>query len=334
MRKRISALVHLIVMGWLLGAGIASAAPHKVRLAVGGQGLFYYLPLTLTQSLGYFRDAGLDVQIADFPGGAKALQALMGGSAEVVAGSFEHVVTMRARGQALTAFSLIARYPAIVLAVHKDFTTYRGPADLAGHVVGLTAPGSSTHLFLNNLLHGAGVAATAVPVLGVGAGASAVAALRHGDIDALVHLDPVIEELVSAGDVRVVVDTRTPEGAAVVYGGTYLAACLYSTEAYIKANPAIIEALATAQARALRWAAAASDEEIMNAVPAAQWQRDREAWRRALARNRAIWSPDGRLDPEGARHVLVTLSRFERQVAEARIDPTELLLEPTQQAGK
>ena len=46
----------------------------KVSIAVGGKNLFYYLPLTVAEQLGYFRDEGLQVEISDFAGGAKALQ--------------------------------------------------------------------------------------------------------------------------------------------------------------------------------------------------------------------------------------------------------------------
>ena len=59
-------------------------------LAVGGKAAFYYLPLTIAEQLGYFKDEGLDVEISDFAGGAKALQALVGGSADVVSGAYEH----------------------------------------------------------------------------------------------------------------------------------------------------------------------------------------------------------------------------------------------------
>lgn len=323
-----------VLLACLLGVGgAARAAPIEVRLAVGGKGLFYYLPLTVAESRGYFTEAGLAVEIADFPGGAKALQALVGGSADVVAGSFEHVVNMRARGQALRAFSLIARYPAIVLAVRADFNAYQTPADLAGRVVGLTAPGSSTHLFLNKLLADAGVPSSAVSVLGVGAGASAVAAMRRGEIDALVHLDPVIEELDAAGAIRVVIDTRTEAGAAQIYGGPYHAACLYTTDTYLQQNPDIIRRLAEAQARALRWMAEASNEDIMAAIPPELWQRNRAAYARALAKNRAIWSTDGQLGQSGARNVLETLARFEPFVADANVDVDALMVNPTAAEG-
>ena len=45
----------------------------KVRLAVGGQNQMVYLPTTLAQELGYYKDEGLDVELQDHAGGATAI---------------------------------------------------------------------------------------------------------------------------------------------------------------------------------------------------------------------------------------------------------------------
>jgi len=50
----------------------------KVSIAVGGKSGFYYLPLTIAERLNYFKEEGLDVEISDFDGGSKALQAVVG----------------------------------------------------------------------------------------------------------------------------------------------------------------------------------------------------------------------------------------------------------------
>ena len=65
----------------------------KLSIAVGGKSLFYYLPLTIADRQGYFKAEGLDVEINDFPGGARALQALLGGSVDVVSGAYEHTIS-------------------------------------------------------------------------------------------------------------------------------------------------------------------------------------------------------------------------------------------------
>ena len=46
-----------------------------VHIAVGGRTALYYLPLTLTERLGYFKDEGLNLRISDFPGGTRSLEA-------------------------------------------------------------------------------------------------------------------------------------------------------------------------------------------------------------------------------------------------------------------
>src|SRR3989442_3750222 len=89
----------------------------KVRLAVGGKPALFYLPLTVTERLGYFRDAGLEVEISDFPGGARALQALIGGSADVVTGAYDHTVQMQAKNQPIVAVVQLGDFPGYVLAV-------------------------------------------------------------------------------------------------------------------------------------------------------------------------------------------------------------------------
>lgn len=309
-------------------AAAAEVAPEKptLTLAVGGKGLFYYLPLVVAEAKGYFRDAGLDVDIVDFPGGAKSLQALVGGSADVAAGSFEHVVNMRARGQDLQAIALLARYPAIVLALPpKDAASFKDATSLRGRKVGITAPGSSTHLFLNNVLTRAGVPIAEVPVIGVGAGAGAIAAMRRGDIDALVHLDPVIRQLEAAGAAKVVIDTRTLAGAEAVYGGTYHAACLYAKRAFLTEHPRTAAALAGAQVRALQWLATASTDDIVAVVPAALRGSDVANYRAALENNRQIWSADGFLDLDGAEHVIAALAAFEPFVRDAHIEAAALI---------
>ena len=78
-------LCSLIVAGiGLAGPGLAAAQAlekQKVTIAVGGKAAFYYLPLTIAEQLGYFKDEGLNVEIVDFAGGSAALRAVVGGSA-------------------------------------------------------------------------------------------------------------------------------------------------------------------------------------------------------------------------------------------------------------
>ena len=114
-------------------AGAQTLEKPKTTIAVGGKNLLYYLPLTIAEQRGYFKAEGLDITIVDFAGGARALQAVVGGSADVVSGAFEHTVNMQHKGQRMRAFALQGRAPQIVLGLNpKTMGGYKVPADLKG----------------------------------------------------------------------------------------------------------------------------------------------------------------------------------------------------------
>ena len=96
MFKTLLALVCLVASA---SAGAQNQALEKkdVHIAVGGKAAFYYLPLTIAEQLGYFKDEGLEIKISDFPGGARALQAVVGGSADVVSGGIQNSVWGRGK---------------------------------------------------------------------------------------------------------------------------------------------------------------------------------------------------------------------------------------------
>ena len=210
-----------------------------MRLAVGGKPALFYLPLTVAERLGYFRDQGIELEISDFPGGARALQALIGGSADVVTGAYDHTIQMQAKSQPIVATIQLGRFPGYVLAVlSAKAPRYQGPKDLKGMKVEITAPGSSTHMMVQHLLVKNGLRPEDdASFIGVGASASAVAAVQRGEIDAIVNVDPVISLLESQGLIKVVADTRTLEGTREVFGRPYPAAVLYAPRPFIDKRP-------------------------------------------------------------------------------------------------
>ncbi len=132
----------------------AQVERSRLTIAVGGQALYIYLPLTLAQQLSYFKDAVVDPEIVDVSGGAKALEALIGDSADVVCGFIDHTIEMQSQGKSIRMFVLYDWYPGLVLAVTKagQAKGIKTAADLRGAKIGVTAPGSSTHFFAQYIL--------------------------------------------------------------------------------------------------------------------------------------------------------------------------------------
>ena len=239
MKRFIHALAAL-ALGVAFAVPAGAQAPEKkdITIAVGGKSLFYYLPLSVAERKGYFKDEGLNVEVPDFPGGSKALQALVGGSADLVSGAYEHTINMAAKHQPIEAVVLQLRYNSIVLLMPKDKAArYRDGRDLKGLKIGVTAPGSSTNMFVDVLLVKAGLKPGDVSIVGVGAGAGAVAAMEKGEIDALANLDPVVTRLEATGKFSAVVDTRTEQGMEQVYGKDYMAAVIYTTDEFVEKYP-------------------------------------------------------------------------------------------------
>jgi NitT/TauT family transport system substrate-binding protein len=308
----------------LVACGAAAQAPEKkkITIAVGGKNLFYYLPLTVAERKGYFKDEGLEVEIPDFAGGAKALQALVGGSADMVSGAYEHTINMVAKKQPIKAVVLQTKFSAIVLVMSKERAArYHGPRDLKGLKVGVTAPGSSTNMFVNNILAKGGLKPTDISVVGVGTSSGAFAAMDKGEIDALSNLDPVVTQLESTGNFVPVADSRTEKGMKDIYGGDYMAAVIYITDEYIRKYPNTVQAVVNAMVRADKWIAKATPQQIVDLMPPEYKAGNPTLYKEALLKNMIGYSEDGRMSMKASENVYKVLRQFEPSVmAAGKID--------------
>jgi len=308
-------------------AGLATRAhaqaleKTRVTVAVGGKNLLYYLPLSIAEELKYFQAEGLDVEIVDFAGGAKALQAVVGGSADVVSGAFEHTLNMQAKGQPMRAFVLQGRAPQIVLGVStRTMPDYKSIADLKGKKIGVTAPGSSTNILANFVLGRGGVKPSEVSIIGVGASQGAVAALRAGQIDAISNLDPVITILQRAGDIKIVSDTRDVAEADRVFGGPMPGGCLYCFVSFLERNPNTAQALTNAIVRACRWIQQAGPSEIIKVVPESYQLGDRAIYVDAYLKAKGALSPDGVFPEAGSATAYRALASVDETIANMKLD--------------
>ena len=291
---------------------VPAQAPErkKVTIAVGGKNLLYYLPLTVAEQKKFFEEEGLEVNIVDFAGGARALQAVVGGRADVVSGAFEHNINMQAKGQPMRAFVLQGRAPQIVLAVsNKTMPNFKSVADLKGKKIGVTAPGSSTNIMANFVLAKAGLKPSDVSIVGVGASQGAVAAIRSGQIDAISNLDPMITILARSNDIRIVSDTRDVAEADKVFGGPMPAATLYAPVSFIEKNPNTVQALTNAIVRANKWIQQAGPSDIVKSVPESYLLGDRAVYIDAYVKAQKALSPDGMIPEQGAATALRALTR-------------------------
>lgn len=319
--RRVATTAAALVVSTALMAGSA-LAQTKITLAVGGAACLCYLPTMLAKQLGEFEKAGLNVEVVDFKGGSQSLQAVMGGSADVVSGYFDHTVNLAAKGHSLQSFVVYDRYPGFALVVSPKHTaTIKTIKDLAGKKVGVSAPGSSTDFFLKYILNKNGVDPHSIGVIGVGLGATAVASMEQGEIEAAIMLDPAITVLQGRHkDLKILSDTRTAHDTLQVFGGEYPGGALYTKADWIKSHEKEVQAMTNAIIATLKWIHSHSPEEIADKMPAELVGKDKAGYIAALKNTLPMFSETGMMDPKGAEAVLAVFSQSVPAIRDAKID--------------
>jgi NitT/TauT family transport system substrate-binding protein len=323
MRLRSAAISLTLVLAAVCAvqAHAADLERASVHVAVGGKTLIAYLPLTIAERRGYFTREGLQVEISDFQGGAKALQAVVGGSADIGCGAYEHTLYMAVKGQPIKAIALQANSFGLVVGVQKDkAAAYQSFRDLKGMTIGVTAPGSASAIGLAMLLSKAGLTVNDVSVIGVGGGPAAVAAVKTGKIDAIANFDPAISLLERDGAIKTILDTRRENDLAYLYGGPFAASAFYLNAQFAERYPKTTQAFVNAISAALAWMTNASTDEIVAAVPPEYYAGDRVLYRVMVEQNRQRVSPDGRISADAASTVLRNLMKFEETFKDAKVD--------------
>jgi NitT/TauT family transport system substrate-binding protein len=303
------------------GAALAQGK-MKVSIAVGGAGCLCYLPTMLAKQLGEYDKAGLDVELINFKGGSQALTAVLGGSADVVSGYFDHCVNLAAKQQFMQSIVVYDRFPGFALVVSPTQTAnIKTIKDLSGKKVGVSAPGSSTDFFLKYMLSKNGVDPNSVAVVGIGLEATAIAAMERGTVEAAIMLDPAVTLLQGKfKDLKILSDTRTQKDTLAVFGGEYPGGSLYTRVDWIAKHEKESQALATAIVSTLRWIHSNTPEQVMAKMPDELVGPDKALYLAALKNTIPMYSTTGKMDPKGAEAVLAVFSQSVPEIARANID--------------
>lgn len=298
-----------------------AAAPARVTVAVGGQGVLYHLPLALAHLLGYFRTEGIEVTILDYPSGAQALQAVDRGQADVCAGSFEHTLRRLAVGQNFQSLVTMGRAPQVALGVSsRSMPSFRELGQLTGKSIGVSSVASSTHLAATLLLSRGGVDIRRVSFVNVGTGMAAVTALRSGQVHALCHADPIMTLLEHREELRIVGDLRSLKSSQDVFGGAMPASSLYARQAFVQKNAALAQALVNGVVHALKWLQTAAPADLAKVVPDTYLLGDRSVYLAAFSRVRETYSTNGSMPDDGVATALRALTRAQPEIAGLKLD--------------
>jgi NitT/TauT family transport system substrate-binding protein len=320
--SRAFAIAALLAAASLGPAPAAAQGGMQVKLAIGGASCICYLPTVLAQQLGFYKEAGIELEMISFKGGAEALTAVLGGSADVVSGYYDHTIKLAAKGKAMQAIVVYGQFPGLVLVVApKHSGDIKSVADLAGRNVGVSAPGSSTDFFLKYLLRKNKLDPLKTAVVGVGLGASAIAAMEKGEIQAAVMLDPAVTQLKTKyADLRLLADTRGAADTRAVFGGDYPGGSFYTTAEWVEKNPKKAQAMVDAMVMTLKWIHSHSAEEIAAKMPKDYMAGNAELYVAAVKNSLSMYSKTGRMDAKGAEAVFQVFAGSDPEVANAKVD--------------
>jgi sulfonate transport system substrate-binding protein len=289
---------------------------ETIKIMVGGLNKQIYLPAKLTQQLGYFKDAGVNVDVSDEPSGVNAETAMLAGQVDGTVGFYDHTVDLQAKGKFVESVVQFSQAPGEVELCRTDVADQiKTPGDWKGRKLGVTSIGSSTYFLTLALAAKAGLSTQDVTTVAVSAGQTFIAAMDNKAIDCGMTTEPTISSLLSTNKAKIMIDMRTPEGTRAVLGGAYPAASLYMTTDFVNKHKSAVQKMVSAFVRTLKWINTHSAAEITDKMPADYYSGvGKDAYIKALADGKVMFTPDGVMPADGPSTVLDTLKLFDKDV--------------------
>ena len=321
-------LRHITAAVILLGILVSGAAPgraaEKVTVGVGGTALMVYLPTMLAKSKGFFAEEGLDVEILDIKGGgSQAVSALIGGSVDFSANAIDHAIKAKVQKKDLIAVHSHVRLPVMgVVVANKYKGEIKSLADLKGRPIGVTSPGSQTHMVLGYLLAKSGVKADDVKIIGAG-GSTMPLAIEKDSVHAGMMVDPFFTAFLKQGKGYALVDMFTTKGTVAAMGGEVQGTTLLTRPEVIARRPATVQRMVNALVRANKLIVASSGEELAKTLPK-ELSGDVTLYAESFEHAREAFPPDSLVSREGVARVIETMRVFDAVPAGMKIEPESL----------
>jgi sulfonate transport system substrate-binding protein len=306
-----------------IAAGCGGSAAHDgntVKIMVGGLDKQIYLPAMLAQRLGYFKQQGLNVELSDEPAGVEAANQLLAGKIDGVVGFYDHTVDLQGAGRQTESVVQLLKLPGEAEMCRNDVTgAIRSPADWTGKKLGVTGLGSSTYFLTQYLASKHGIQTSKITPVAVKA--IFLAAMQQKAIDCGMTTEPTVTAVQDKNLGKPLVDMRTEAGTKQALGGVYPASALYMRNDWVASHRATVQKLANAFVKTLQWIRRHTPAQITAKMPPEYYTGvGRDQYVKALAAEKAIFSPDGIMPAGGPETVYKVLDSFDPAVKGKKID--------------
>lgn len=297
------------------------AALQKMKIMVGGLNKQIYLVSPLAQSLGYFKDQGLDVDMIDEPSGVDTEQEVAAGHVDLGSGSYDHSIDLQAAGKPITTVAVLLREPGeFIMYSTKVADKIKSPADWKGLNAGVTSLGSGTHTLMRAISVHNGLKVSDVNYVKAGAGDTFIAAMKNGQIDIGITTQPTVLRLISQKIAVLGVDLSKPDTTKAAMGGDYPFISVWGRPDYIAAHKDVVQKAVNAYVKALKWIQTHTPEDVTAKLPADYSAANKAEYIQALKDSYQMFTPDGKMPAGAPEFVLKTVSSFSDTIAKANID--------------
>ena len=318
-RRALAVLVLFVVA--TAAAPPPAAASEKVTVGIGGVGLMVYLPTALAKAKGFFAEEGLDVEILDIKGGgSQAASALIGGSVDFSANAIDHAIKAKVQKKDLVAVHSHVRLAMMALVVANKYKgEIKSIADLKGRPLGVTSPGSQTHMILGYLLAKSGVKPDDVKIVGAG-GSTMPLAIEKDSVHAGMMLDPFYTVFLKQNKGYALVDMFTIKGTQAAMGGEIQGTTLLTRPDVIAKRPATVQKMVNALVKANKLITQSTGEEMAKLLPK-ELAGDPKLYAESFDHAREGFPPDSLVSKDGVARVIETMRVFEAVPATLKIEP-------------
>ena len=258
-RARGNAIMRIValVAACVIACTGAAEASDRVVIAQSDDTLIW-APLYIARKLDYFKDEGIDLQVAIVKSGPAALTAVTTGSAQIAMGFPATPIQAIGKGLDVKIFAELCNQFIAELMLRNDVAARlqldaASPIEarlrgLKGLTIATNGTGSANDYLLRRMVRDAGLRDGDVTITPIGAGATILAAVDQKRIDGFVATPPINFIATRDHASTQLIDFTTGEYrpvAGIIYVG------LAASEDWLKANPALASRVVRAVARAL-----------------------------------------------------------------------------------
>lgn len=220
---------------------------------------YNWAPVYLAQTLGYFKEQGLDAQFQTVTG---ADVAIFSGDAQFTLKGIEMALMANEGGQGCKIVASTGqKYPYQFIGAGAQYTTMESLK--GGVAAGGQGANSGPQTFARTCLSAAGLTPdTDVSVISM-ASSGYAAAISAGEVQAVVGTNPWMSKtLVDNGGVVIVDGTDDKVMEQLIGSASYELFALVASDEYLAKDPDTVQKTVTAIAKAMQWMQTASPEDI------------------------------------------------------------------------